>query len=42
MFDNKNNGNDDFGPLEIPDKESFFYLLSKDSLFILSARRNDI
>jgi len=33
---------DDFGPIEIPTKTSFFFILSKEGLFALSSRRNTI
>lgn len=33
---------DDFGPVEIPDQTSFFFLLSNTGLSVLSSRRNDL
>jgi len=33
---------DDFGPVEIPDQTSFFFLLSNTGISCLSSRRNDL
>ena len=33
---------DGFGSINIPDNVHFFFALTKDTLFVLSSRRNDI
>ena len=33
---------DSYGTIDIPDNIHFFFTLTKDSLYIISARRNDI
>jgi len=33
---------DDFGPIDIPDASHFFMTLTKDALYVLSARRNEL
>lgn len=33
---------DDFGPIEIPDKVHFFFVLTAEAIYVFTARRNDI
>jgi len=35
-------GLDDYGNIDIPDRDKFFLYLSKEGLFAVSSRRNDL